>query len=167
MWSATRNNHNLLTAVVVFGWVLLWSSVFLIFLSFPTDVAKAEITKGYYWTVTEVYDGDTFTVDKKFYPEELGNIKVRIKGIDTGELGYRAKCNLEAKKAEEAKAFLQTKLLGKKVTIKNVEADKYGNRVVADVYIDKIKISNELLRLELAKPYDGGKKSPWCDPFVL
>lgn len=156
-----RSNHNVLTATLVAVWILMWSLFFSSFIFFTTDTATAS-PKGYYWTVTDVYDGDTFTVDKKFYPEELGSIKVRIKGIDTGELGYRAKCNLEAEKAETAKMFLQMKLMGKKVTIRNVESDKYGNRVVADVFLGTEKIADTLLSKDLAKPYDGGKKEEWC-----
>lgn len=123
--------------------------------------------KVYTWLVTDVYDGDTFTVDKKFFPEELGNIRVRIKGVDTPEYGSRAKCGREEEGGAKAKKWLTDKLYLKTVTIRNIQADKYGARIVADVYVGDVKIADELIRLGLANPYDGGEKKPWCNPFVL
>lgn len=116
----------------------------------------------YKWKVLEVYDGDTFTVDKKFYPVELGNIRIRVKGIDTGESGWRAKCNKEAKAASDAKIFGEIFLKGKTVSVTNIDSDKYGQRIVADVYVDGVKYADELLKRGLAKPYDGTKKEDWC-----
>lgn len=153
--------HTVKSIGIVFLWVLITAGGLMTYAISSASEQKRS-GKFYTWAVVEVYDGDTFTVDKHFYPDELGNIKVRIRGIDTGELGYRAKCNFEAEKADAAKTYVTSRILGKKVVITNVTTDKYGSRIVADVYIGDIKLADELIAKNLALPYDGGTKTSWC-----
>lgn len=156
-----KYNHTLKALLIVISWVSITAGGLMTYAI--SNASEQKVTgKSYMWSVVDVYDGDTFTVDKKFYPEELGNIKIRIRGIDTGELGYRAKCNTEAQKAIAAKEYLSSRIIGKRVIIRNISADKYGSRVVADVYVGDNLISDELIQKNLALPYDGGEKTTWC-----
>lgn len=163
LWEDQMNEikHTVKCLAIVFAWVGIMAGSLMLY-----AVSNAGEQRGggkfYTWSVIEVYDGDTFTVDEKFHPDELGNIKIRIRGIDTGELGYRAKCNNEAEKAQLAKEHTTSRLLGKQVVVANISPDKYGSRVVADVYIGDIKLADELIAKNLALPYDGGTKTSWC-----
>lgn len=111
----------------------------------------------------EVIDGDTIVVPNNLVSEiatELG-LHLRIKGVDTPEI--KCRCPIECKKAQEAK--LATKRIldqGKSIEINNIDWDKYGGRINADVYVDGLSVAKELLSKGLARPYDGGKKESWC-----
>lgn len=131
--------------------------VFLISIYLP-NVSLAD----YSWNVTRVIDGDTFEVDAKFYPKELGNITIRVSGVDTPEKAPRAKCEIENALAQKATAFTKTLIEGRRVIISNVKQDKYGGRVVASVTLGKSNLANALIANGLARPYDGGTKQSWC-----
>ena len=107
--------------------------------------------------VIKVYDGDTITVASKLPYEnsEIYRFSVRIKGIDCPEIRTH---NLEEKEiALLAKNCVSELCLYKIVELKNLSTEKYG-RVLADVYIENLNISDELIKNKLAVPYDGGKK---------
>lgn len=110
--------------------------------------------------VVSVYDGDTFRADIEGYPAIIGgNIPIRIKGIDTPEIrDKRPEIKALARNARQfTKGMLES---GKIIVLKNIERGKYF-RIVADVYVDGVSLSDSLLLLELAKSYDGGKKPVW------
>ena len=118
----------------------------------------------YHWEILEVYDGDTIKVKADFLPEEL-KLSVRVRGVDTGEKGWRAKCVYETEMSSRAIKFV-TRLIAeaKEVTFTNIEWDKYGGRVVADVNIDGVGLTERLLNTGLAHAYDGKvAKGSWCD----
>lgn len=120
----------------------------------------------YNWNVTKVIDGDTFITDAKFFPTELGNIHVRVLGIDTPESTYLAKCDKEKQLGLKAKARTKELIEHQYVVVTNVAADKYGKRVVGNVsYLkqgSQISLSNQLISEGLAVPYNGGTKTSWC-----
>ena len=108
------------------------------------------------------YDGDTFTVDILDFPNIIGSkIEIRINGIDTPEM--KGKCEKEKEIALKAKIYLNSILkTAKNISLVNVKRDKYF-RILADVYVDNIKVSDLLLEQNLAVPYDGGTKTTdWC-----
>jgi len=111
--------------------------------------------------VTSVYDGDTFRVNIKGYPDIVGHrMAVRILGIDTPEM--RAKCDKEKKLARKAKKLTVSLLRdAKRIELKNIKRGKYF-RLLADVYVDGMLISSELIKRDLAVKYDGGTKIDWC-----
>ncbi|MBU1643047.1 thermonuclease family protein [bacterium] len=112
--------------------------------------------------VTSIYDGDTFRVNLKGYPELIGNrIGIRINGIDTPEM--RGECQKEKRLARQAKQFVVTQLRSaKKVELRNMKRGKYF-RIVADVYVDGKNLGNMLIDSAMAVPYDGGHKAKdWC-----
>lgn len=107
--------------------------------------------------VIKVYDGDTITIASKLPYENslIYRFSIRIKGIDCPEIRTH---NLDEKEiALIAKKFVEDKCLNKIVELKNLSTEKYG-RILADVYIDNLNISDELIKNKLAVPYDGGKK---------
>ena len=112
--------------------------------------------------VTSIYDGDSFRANMEGYPAIVGNrMAIRIKGIDTPEI--RGKCELEKVLARKAKQQTVMMLRGaKKIELKNISRGKYF-RIVADVFVDDVILSQILLDSKLAVTYDGGTKTKdWC-----
>lgn len=103
--------------------------------------------------VVSVYDGDTFKANIVGYPDIIGeNISIRIKGIDTPEIRGG-----NPDTALKARAHTERRLSEGKITLGNLERDKYF-RILADVYVDGEHLGNELIEQGLAREYDGGKK---------
>lgn len=112
----------------------------------------------------EVIDGDTIRTNIPIVCP-LCNVYVRIRGIDTPESNYLAKCPEEKQKGIAAKHYLQSLLEGESFFIaKNVSWDKYGGRILADVEVDGKNLAEDLIESGLAKPYSGkGPKPNWCN----
>lgn len=123
--------------------------------------------------VTDVYDGDTITVDL-----DLGRgmwsigEKVRLHGINTPEIRTRNKAEKEAGKA--ARDFLVT-ILGFKVvdtdweagdiiihTFAKKEEGKFG-RLLGVVYVNDINVNELMISRGHAIEYHGGKRIKWKD----
>ena len=108
------------------------------------------------------YDGDTCYVVAKTLPENLRNMSIRILGIDTPEI--RADCIEEKDLALQGRAFANDMFRNAdKIEFRNLKWDKYGGRILADVYIDGMSYKHEIIEAGLAREYDGGKKLGWCD----
>lgn len=133
---------------------LLWPSL---------GFAKADtlLQRNHYWgRVTAVYDGDSITAAIALWPGQTVTAKIRLRGIDAPEL--RGKCAEEVRKAEQAKAYLENRLLGSDVKITKIEVEKYG-RILASVWSgDGENIGQSLYERELAVLYGGGKRQDWC-----
>jgi len=113
--------------------------------------------------VTSIYDGDTFRANIKEFPELIGyRIAIRVNGVDTPEM--RGKCLHEKALARKAKQFTVKALRGaKKIELHNIKRGKYF-RIVADVYIDGINLTDSLIDARLGVAYDGGtKQKNWCE----
>ena len=108
------------------------------------------------------YDGDTCYVLAPALPEPLQKMSVRILGIDTPEM--RAECAEEKKLALKGRE-LANKMFrsAEKIEFDNLKWDKYGGRVLADVYLDGKSYKDEIINAGLARPYDGGTKESWCN----
>jgi micrococcal nuclease len=129
--------------------------IFILFLISNISISE-EITA----KVITVYDGDTFTIDKKDIANR--NYRIRIRGIDAAEIGWRAKCKVESSIAKQAKDYLVDLLLNKEIKLVNLGADKY-NRLLADIYINNENIAKRMLDKKLAIQYSGvGVKPNWC-----
>jgi micrococcal nuclease len=113
--------------------------------------------------ITAVIDGDTIKTTLSL-PCPLCSVSIRILGIDTPETGFLAKCPAEKVKGLAAKEYLK-KLVGdqKTMTVHNVQWDKYGGRMDANVEINGIDVGKDMLEKGFAKPYTGvGPKPDWC-----
>ena len=115
--------------------------------------------------MTRVVDGDTVDVEIDLGFKVLHRARVRMLGIDTPESRTR---NLAEKALGLAsKARLKELLKGKKTKLVcTKEKGKFG-RVLATVWtIDKItgeetNVNDRLCEEGHARPYFGGKKTPW------
>ena len=107
--------------------------------------------------VIKVYDGDTITIASKmpFADSPLYRLSVRLNGIDTPEI--KGKTEDEKTAAKQARDALSRLILHKKVTLRNVQNEKYG-RILADVYVDNVCINEWLIKERYAVKYDGGTK---------
>ena len=119
----------------------------------------------YNYPVTRVLDGDTVEIRASYLPQELGDtLKIRILGVDTPEKGRLAKCEIEKKKSQEAKKFVEdtiSKSSSVEVILKGW--DKYGGRVLGDLLVDGKKLSILLIENGHAIEYHGDKKTKdWC-----
>jgi endonuclease YncB( thermonuclease family) len=112
--------------------------------------------------VVGVIDGDTLKAVIVGFPDPLHNVSIRVMGVDTPE--ERSKCPNEKARANLAKAFVQEQLkMTQHVTLKNLTWDKYGGRILAEVFFDGRDLSQLLLEKHFAVPYHGEKKSfDWC-----
>lgn len=109
------------------------------------------------------YDGDTITFKiSGEHPIISDSIGVRVNGVDTPEIKTKNAC--EKQKAKEARDFVKERLSkAQRIDLKDVQRGKYF-RIVANVIYNQKNLSEELLKNELAVPYDGGKKKKinWC-----
>jgi len=107
--------------------------------------------------VIKVYDGDTITITSKmpFDQSPYYRFSVRLKGIDCPEM--RTKNAQEKECAILTRNFLKDLLMDKMVMLKEVELEKYG-RILADVYLDEVNLSDLLCEKNMAVKYDGGTK---------
>ena len=108
------------------------------------------------------YDGDTCYVTAKTLPIPLQRMSVRILGIDTPET--RGDCPEEKALALRGREFANVAFNGAEtIEFLNLKWDKYGGRVLADVWLDGVDYAALLIEAGLARPYDGGKKEGWCE----
>ena len=106
--------------------------------------------------VLKVYDGDTITIGTQLYNDkENYKFQVRLRGIDCPEI--KTKNNIEHQMAEKAREFVRNKTDHKIINLKNINYDKYG-RLLANVIVDNVDLSDELIKERLAVAYDGGTK---------
>ena len=120
-----------------------------------------------------VYDGDTIETTLSL-PVPLDRVSIRLLGIDTpeypaesytttGKLG-RASCVKEAELAIQAKqAIIDLAKSTSVMVVTNYSYDKYGGRILGNVKINNVDVSQYLIDKHLAVPYFGGTKlHNWC-----
>ena len=110
--------------------------------------------------VIRVYDGDTFYGLVKSWPRIIGDtIGIRVYGIDTPEM--RGSSDSIKILAIQAKKFAEEFLMsGGRVRLKDMRRGKYF-RIVAEVWVGRKSLAEELIKAGLARPYDGGTKQTW------
>jgi endonuclease YncB( thermonuclease family) len=108
------------------------------------------------------YDGDTCYITMPALPQSLQKMSIRILGIDTPEI--RGDCPKEKYLALEGRKIANELFRnGNNIEFKNLQWDKYGGRILADVEIDGQNYADILIHKGLARPYFGDKKESWCD----
>jgi endonuclease YncB( thermonuclease family) len=117
------------------------------------------------YEITRVIDGDTVEIAVDFLPKPLPpKLSIRVLGVDTPEKAPRAQCEAEAEKAKLASAFTKKAVAeAKEVDIVIVKWDKYGGRVLGDVFLDQKSLAEMLIAAEFARPYKGDAKTSWCE----
>lgn len=119
--------------------------------------------------VVRVYDGDTITVCSRVRidghtSESIYRFNVRLRGIDTPELKTRN--STEKTLAIKARDALSGEILGKIVSLKDVEYDKYGRILANVIQLDGTDMSKWMMDNKYAVEYTGGTKSippEWTD----
>ena len=106
--------------------------------------------------VIKVYDGDTITVACYVHDlPDLYRFSVRLNGIDCPEM--KTKNASEKSVAKLAKQYLDERIMGKDVDLRNVSLEKYG-RILAEVWYNGVSMNTALVEARLAVAYDGGTK---------
>ena len=107
--------------------------------------------------ITEVKDGDTYTIEKfdLGMGVYLDKVNVRLYGVDTWE--SRTKNLEEKKKGLEAKQIVKDLIEGKEVELESMELDKYG-RVLGKVKCEIGDLAGFLVKKGLAYEYFGETK---------
>lgn len=97
-------------------------------------------------------------------PAERHHVALRLFGIDTPEVGERAKCDLERARGESASAFLRWWMpAGAFVEVIKVDVDRYGRWVGLARYKES-DVSAELSWRGYARPWSYRTPKPnWCD----
>jgi micrococcal nuclease len=117
------------------------------------------------YEITRVIDGDTVEIAVDFLPEPLPpKLSIRVMGIDTPEKAPRAQCDAEAALAKKASAFTKNAVANAtEVEVVILKWDKYGGRVLGEVYLDHQSLAESLVSAGLARHYKGDAKQSWCE----
>ncbi len=111
--------------------------------------------------VVDVIDGDTVLVRARIWLGQEVETRVRLDGVDTPEL--RGKCPAARRLAREAQAFVQARVGGRQVILRDIQYGKYAGRVVARVQTpDGDDLSDALIAAGLGHAYGGGARASWC-----
>lgn len=112
--------------------------------------------------VIKVIDGDTIKVNVHIWPNLTQEINLRLAGINTPEKRGRVS-DCEKKAGQKATEFTQRWLKGiTRVTITDVELGKFAGRALGRISKKGEDLGEALIKNGHAKPYDGGKREPWC-----
>lgn len=113
--------------------------------------------------VDRVVDGDTIAVRARIWLGQEVSVLVRVRGIDAPE--RRGRCAEERRLAERATAVMAEAVADGRLGLRQVERDKYGGRVVADVVlVDGGDLAGRLLESRTVRPYGSGGRASWCEP---
>lgn len=109
-----------------------------------------------------VIDGDTIATTLRVWPNiVVSEERIRLVRIDTPELKSRIQC--ERALAQMAKSYTHWRLSqGKSIRVTtgySKNRDSFG-RVLGDVTVDGVSLSDELFRQRLARKY--GTTGGWC-----
>jgi endonuclease YncB( thermonuclease family) len=117
------------------------------------------------YEITRVIDGDTVEIAVDFLPSPLPpKLSIRVIGIDTPEKAPRAQCDAEAALAKKSSAFTKNAVANAlEIDVVILKWDKYGGRVLGEVYLDHQSLAESLISAGLARPYKGDAKQSWCE----
>lgn len=134
-------------------------------LAFFAGPVFADELPRYDWKVLRVIDGDTVEIEAPYLPAPLApKLSIRVYGVDTPEKGWRGQCDKERALGESATDF--TKQLVNYADVIQVEIrqwDKFGGRVLGDLWVDGKSLTAMLVENGFARPYFGDKKKSWCE----
>lgn len=115
--------------------------------------------------VLRVIDGDTVEITADWIIPPLDpKLSLRVLGIDTPEKGFRAKCSQEIELGLKATEYTTAAVAtAKNIRVDIQDWDKYGGRVLGELYLDGQPLSQLLINEGLAAKYNGRTKKSWCD----
>ena len=126
---------------------------------------KTPVGATYDTTIVRAIDGDTIVITAPYLPAPLKpELGVRIFGVDTPEKSFRAKCESEKKRGEQASVFVKDLIAGtKKHQVVLYDWDKFGGRVLGDMLFDGMSLRELLIKNGFARAYFGDAKQSWCN----
>jgi endonuclease YncB( thermonuclease family) len=126
-------------------------------------VARERLAGPVHADVIGVRDGDTLLVRARIWLGQVVNTKVRLAGVDTPEL--RGRCHRERRMAQAARRFVERKLGGRRVTLRDIRFGKYAGRVVARVITAGGEdLGEALIAAGLGRRYRGRRRrGSWCE----
>ena len=131
----------------------------------PAVAQKAPAGVTYDATIVRASDGDTIVIAAPYLPAPLKpEIAVRIYGVDTPEKSFRAKCESEKVRGEQASVFTKDVIAAtKKHQVVLYGWDKFGGRVLGDIILDGMSLRDLLIKNSFAREYFGEAKTSWCN----
>ena len=129
--------------------------------TYDMKTVKSYVPDIHYGKVIKVYDGDTITIATTLHNGGLSpsfglyKFSVRILGVDTPEL--KTKNVPEHELGIISRDALSRFIMNKVVRLENISYDKYG-RILCNIFLDDINISEWLISNNYAVSYDGGTK---------
>lgn len=125
----------------------------------PALLLSASMSSFFDVPVIRIVDGDSIVVDLgEDLPELFRVMPVRLVGVDSAELKAKRLC--ERKAALKAKQELQNILGDGNVDLYFCTFEKYG-RLLCEIRVDDILVSEHMLSSGFAQPYRGGKRAKW------
>ncbi|MDE0006303.1 MAG: excalibur calcium-binding domain-containing protein [Rhodospirillaceae bacterium] len=116
--------------------------------------------------VTDAYDGDTVNVEANVWPDLAWTGSVRVLGVDTPEIA--GECDREKRWAIASRNYVRNLLIDETVYLTGIENDKYGGRVLANLFLeDGRSLTNLLIEGNYGRAYDGGERGDWCDESLV
>lgn len=139
---------------------MLRLAAILLFLPVPLQAAET-IPGPVEARVLRVIDGDSFVAEAHVWPGHLITVNVRVRGIDAPEL--RSRCAGERIAAARSRNALAKMIGNGPVAMTNIGGGKFYGRVLADVTApDGRPVAEAMAANKFAKPYAGGKRTPFC-----
>ena len=137
----------------------------LVMLATPAIAQKTPVGVTYDAKIVRAIDGDTIVIAAPYLPAPLKpELGVRIFGVDTPEKSFRAKCESEKKRGEQASVFVKDVIAGtKKHQVVLYDWDKFGGRVLGDILLDGMSLRDLLIKNSFARAYFGDAKQSWCN----
>lgn len=136
----------------------------LVMLATPAIAQKTPVGVTYDTTIVRATDGDTVVIAAPYLPAPLKpELGVRIFGVDTPEKSFRAKCESEKIRGEQASVFTKDVIKAtKKHQVVLYDWDKFGGRVLGDILLDGMSLRALLIKNGFAREYFGDAKQSWC-----
>jgi endonuclease YncB( thermonuclease family) len=137
----------------------------LVMLATPAIAQKTPVGVTYDAKIIRAIDGDTIVITAPYLPAPLKpELGVRIFGVDTPEKSFRAKCESEKVRGEQASVFVKDVIAGtKKHQVVLYDWDKFGGRVLGDILLDGMSLRDLLIKNSFARAYFGDAKQSWCN----
>ena len=144
---------------------LLLTIVAALTLSTPALAQKTPTGVTYDAQIIRATDGDTVVIAAPYLPAPLKpELAVRVFGVDTPEKGFRAQCDSEKKRGEQASIFTKDVIkAAKKHQVILYSWDKFGGRVLGDIILDGMSLRSLLIKNGFAREYYGDAKQSWCN----
>jgi endonuclease YncB( thermonuclease family) len=137
----------------------------LLLMATPVIAQKTPVGVTYDAKIIRAIDGDTIVIAAPYLPAPLKpELGVRIFGVDTPEKSFRAKCESEKVRGEQASVFVKDVIAGtKKHQVVLYDWDKFGGRVLGDILLDGMSLRDLLIKNSFARAYFGDAKQSWCN----